>query len=105
MKRIALTLIALFTAASLFAGGRECDMKSHAAKNVELTGTLVRTTGEHAKTVFRVADTGQSYTVCDKTKSSVLKMGNEGKDTLRIKGKVVSCTEGEELVIDEAKKI
>jgi len=108
MKRIVLTLVLVFTAASLFAGGKECDMKAHAAKSVELTGTLVRvTTGDHATTVFRVANSDQSYTVCEKTKSAVLNLGNEGRTTLRIKGNVVNCTEGkgEELVITEAKKI
>jgi hypothetical protein len=53
--------------------------------------------------VFRVADSDQSYTVCEKTKSSVLKLTNSG--AVHIKGKLVSCGEGQELVIDEAKKI
>jgi hypothetical protein len=108
MKRIALSLVLVLVATSLFAGGKECNIKEHAAKSVELTGTLVRVAGgDHAKTVFRVANSDQSYTVCEKTKSSVLKLGNDGKDTLWIKGKVVSCTEGkgEELVIETAKKI
>ncbi len=105
MKRMAMVLIVLFTAASLFAGGKECDMKKHAAKSVELTGTLLRTgDGDEAKTVFRVAGSDQSYTVCEKTKSSVLKLSNDGA-TLHIKGKVVSCGEGEELMIESAKKI
>ena len=94
MKRLAMVLIVLFTAASLFAGGKECNIKS--AKSVELTGTL-------ADNVFRVADSDQSYKVCEKTKQSVLKLSNSG--TLQIKGKVVSCDEGEELVIESAKKI
>jgi hypothetical protein len=104
---MAMVLIVLFTAASLFAGGKECQMKAHAAKNVELTGTLVRTgDGEAAKTVFRVANSDQSYTVCEKTKSSVLKLSNDGA-TLRIKGKIVTCSESdsEELMIESAKKI
>src|SRR6266496_4202291 len=104
MKRMAMVLILLFTAASLFAGGKECDMKAHAAKNVELTGTLARTgDGDAAKTVFRVANSDQSYTVCEKTRSSILSLtGN-----VHIKGKVVSCSEshGEELMIESAKKI
>ena len=82
-------------------------MKAHAAKSVELTGTLVRTgDGDTAKTVFRVADSDQSYTVCEKTKSSILKLSNGGS-TLHIKGKVVSCdeSEGEELMIESAKKM
>lgn len=108
MKRIALTLILVFTAASLFAGGKECEMKQHAAKSVELTGTLVKVAdGDATKTVFRVANSDRTYTVCDKTKRAVLDLGNGGKDTLRIKGKVVSCSDSnsEELVIETAKKI
>jgi hypothetical protein len=104
MKRLIMVLIALFTAASLFAGGKECDVAKKNVKNVELTGTLASVgTGDEAKTVFRVADTDQSYTVCEKTKSSVLKLTNTG--TLHVKGKVISCGEGQELIIDEAKKI
>jgi hypothetical protein len=105
MKRLAIVLIVLFTAATLFAGGKECDMKKHAAKSVELTGTLAHIgTGDDAKTVFRVANSGQSYTVCEKTKSSVLKLSNDGS-TLRVKGKVMSCGDGEELMIESAKKM
>ncbi len=102
MKRMAMVLIVLFTAASLFAGGQECKMKGQAAKSVELNGTLTRS-GD--ATVFRVADSSQSYTVCEKTKSSILSLKDSG--ALHIKGKVVSCSEGhgEELVIESAKKI
>ena len=96
MKRLAMVLIVLFTAASLFAGGKECNAKS--AKSVELIGTL-------ANNVFRVANSDKSYTVCEKTKASVLKLSNSG--TLQIKGKLVNCGEGdgEELVIESARKI
>ena len=105
MKKLILTLIVLFTATTLFAGGKECDMKNHASKSVELTGTLLRTgDGDAAKTVFKVANSDQSYNVCEKTKSSILKMANEGTQ-LQIKGKVMNCSEGEELVIETAKKI
>lgn len=104
MKRLIMVLIALFTAASLFAGGKECDISKKNVKNVSLTGTLASVgTGDAAKTVFRVADSDESYTVCEKTKSSVLKLTNSGK--VQVKGKVVSCGEGQELMIDEAKKI
>jgi hypothetical protein len=102
MKRLIVILIALCTAASLYAGGKEC--KTNSAKSVELTGTLASIgSGDEAKTVFRVADSGQSYTVCEKTKASVLKLTNGG--ALHIKGKVVTCGDGQELVIDEASKI
>ena len=104
MKRLIMVLIALFTAATLFAGGKECETAKKNVKNVSLTGTLATVgTGDEAKTVFRVADTDQSYTVCEKTKSAVLKLTNTGK--VQVKGKLVSCGEGQELMIDEAKKI
>lgn len=104
MKKIALTLIVLLTAATLFAGGKECEVKAH-GKAVTLTGSLVRTgDGEAAKTVFRVANSNQTYTVCEETKASILKLSNDAS-TLRVKGKVVKCGEGEELVIESAQKI
>jgi len=102
MKRAVMVLIALFTAATLFAGGKECEAKN--VKKVELTGTIASTgSGSAAKTVFRVANSDQSYTVCEQTKASVLKLSNSG--SVQIKGKLVACGEGQELVIDEAKKI
>lgn len=101
MKRIALTLIVLLTAASLFAGGKECELKNHNAKNVTLTGTLDRS-GD-AKAVFHVANSSQSYTVCEETKASILELSNSG--TLRVSGKVVNCSGKDELVITSAKKI
>jgi hypothetical protein len=105
MKRMILILIVLFTATTLFAGGKECDMKKHASKSVELTGTLIRTgEGDDAKTIFKVANSDQSYDVCEKTKNSILSLANEGTQ-LQIKGKVMNCSEGEELVIETAKKI
>ncbi|MFL6245741.1 MAG: hypothetical protein ACJ74H_06930 [Thermoanaerobaculia bacterium] len=103
MKRLIMVLVVLFTAATLFAGGKECDINKH-AKNVELTGTIASVgTGDEAKTVFRVANTNDTYTVCEKTKASVLKLANSG--AVRVKGKLVTCGEGQELVIDEANKI
>ena len=101
MKRMAMVLIVLFTAATLFAGGKECEMKAHKAKNVELTGTLAQgTEGNHP--IFRTSS-GQSYNVCEKTKSAVLKAAGNG--TVRVTGKVVSCGGGDELMIESAKKM
>src|SRR5687768_5557126 len=102
MKRIALILIVLLTATSLFAGGgKECKVKSE-AKNVTLTGSLSTTgSGDDAKTVFRVANRNLSYTVCEETKSEFLKLSGN----VQVKGKVVNCSGCEELVITEAKKI
>lgn len=106
MKRIALTLVVLCFATSLFAGGKECDMKKHTVKTVELTGTLLRAdAGDDAKMIFRVANSNETYTVCEKTKSAVLRLGDDGHTTLHVKGKIVSCGDGEELMIEHANKI
>ena len=103
MKRLALILIVLFAATSLFAGGdgKSCD--THKTKAVKLTGTI-SSVGE-AK-VFRVANSDKSYTICHKTKSAVSDLGADGA-TLQVTGKIVACdeAEGEELVIETAKKI
>src|SRR5205085_4896290 len=57
MKRVAITLIALFIASSLFAGGKECEMRAKGTP-VTLTGTLTHSgSGDEAKTVFHVANT------------------------------------------------
>ena len=65
-------------------------------------GTLTRS-GD--TTVFRVADSDHSYTVCEETRSPILSLEDSG--THHTKGKVVSCSEGhgEELVIESAGKI
>ncbi|HKO58025.1 MAG TPA: hypothetical protein VJ276_19310 [Thermoanaerobaculia bacterium] len=102
MKRLAMILVLLFTAATLFAGGKECEAKKTNAKAVELNGTLRTDNGGH--TLFRVSDSGRDYTVCEKTKNAVLKLGTDGAP-LHVKGKVVSCGEGEELLIESANKI
>lgn len=102
MKRMAMMFIVLFTAATLFAGGgKECNLKS--AKTVDLTGTIVKTgSGDEAKTVFKVANGGDTYTICEETKSSLLKVTDS---PVRVKGKVVDCNGSQELVIQSAKKI
>ncbi|HEX8173322.1 MAG TPA: hypothetical protein VF824_22500 [Thermoanaerobaculia bacterium] len=108
MKRLTLGLILLLTTVTLFAGeGSSCDMAKHAkGKAVTLTGTLVTTgSGENAKTIFRLSDSDRSYTVCEQTKKAVLDMANDGTATLRVKGHVMKCHEGEELVIESAAKI
>lgn len=105
MKRMIMVLIVLFTAASLFAGGKECNMKS--AKSVELTGTVAKVgSGDDAKTVFRVAN-GKSYTVCHESKADVLGISENGTATLKVQGKLVNCGEegGETLVVASAKKV
>jgi len=103
MKRLILVLIVVFAAGSLLAGeGKSCD--THKTKSVKLTGTLAA--GPDGTQVFRVAESDKSYTVCHKTKAELTKLGADGA-TLQVTGKVVSCdeAEGEELVIESAKKV
>lgn len=103
MKRLVMVLVLVFCAATVFAGGKECNINK-AAKSVELTGTIASVgSGAEAKTIFRVANSSDSYTVCEKTKASLLKLDG----SLQIKGKLVSCSDGEgqELVIESAKKV
>lgn len=100
MKRLVLVLIVVFAATSLLAGdGKSCDINK--TRTVELTGTL-----EDGGKVFRVADSGKSYTVCHKSDAKATKLGASG-ETISVKGKVVSCdeAEGEELVIVAAKRV
>ena len=101
MKRVALTLVILLVATSLFAGGgQNCDLKK-SAKAVTLTGTLDRNGDEQA--VFTVANSADKFTVCEETKASILELSNSG--TLKVSGKVVDCGGKKELVITSAKKI
>ncbi len=100
MKRLAMVFIVLFAATSIFAGGKECDMKAHKAKKVSLTGTLAAGEGTHG--IFKTSS-GESYKVCEATKKDVLEAA--GRGTVKITGKVVSCGEGQELMIESAKKI
>lgn len=104
MKRVAITLIALFLATSLFAGGKECEARAK-GKAVTLTGTLTRTgSGDEVKTVFHVANSSDTYTVCEQTKASILEQ-TSGAGSYRVKGKVVNCSGHDELVIESAQKI
>lgn len=101
MKRIVIALIVLLATTSLIAGeGKSCDMSK--SKNVELTGTFV---AEGEKTLFRVSDGSETYSVCHKTKSAVLDLAKKSSGAVKIKGKLVSCGGGQELMIDDAKKI
>lgn len=104
MKRLILILVVLLAAGSLLAGeGKSCDMKK-SGKTVELTGTLAADSAGHQ--IFRVADSNQSYTVCHKTSAKAAKVGANGA-TIQVTGKLVACdeAEGEELVIETAKKV
>lgn len=103
MKRLAMVLVLVFAATSLFAGGKECNINKTASKKVDLTGTFARVgSGDEAKTVFRVADSDRSYTVCHKSKADVAKLSDSA---VRVTGKLVSCGDSEELMIEEAKQI
>jgi hypothetical protein len=103
MKRLSLILVLIFAATTLLAGeGKSCD--AHKTKSVSLTGTIA-TNAEGGK-VFRVSDSGKSIALCHKTNADLLALGKDGA-TLQIKGKVVACdeSEGEELVIESAKRV
>jgi len=102
MKRLSMLLIVLFTAVSVFAGGKYCEQQKANAKSVDLTGTISRAAAGE-KAVFHVANSDRSYTVCEKTKNAVLKLADGG--TVHVKGKVVACGEKEELLIESADKI
>jgi hypothetical protein len=101
MKRLLLTLVLVFTTATLFAGGKECNISKTAHKSVELTGTFSRSADTDA-TIFRVANSNDSYTVCDKSKADVSKLGDAN---VRVKGKLISCDGKQELMVENAKKI
>lgn len=103
MKRMILVLVVLFTASVAFAGGKECDMKKASHKKVALTGTIAFTDGDSEKAVFKVANSDKTYDICHKSKASLTKLGDGA--SVEIKGQLVSCGDGEELMIDEAKKI
>ena len=105
MKRLVILLVVLFTATTLFAGGKDCALKS--AKSVELTGTVAKVgSGDDAKTVLR-ASNGKSYTVCHESKADVLGVSNDGASSVKVKGKLVNCGAegGETLVVAEAKRV
>ena len=105
MKRTVLMLVVLFAATTLFAGGKECETK-HAKKSVQLTGTILKVAAEDGdKYYFRVGNDGEKYSICDKSKVSAVKLAKEGNATLSIKGQLVSCTDGQELMIEEVKKV
>ncbi|HYI07934.1 MAG TPA: hypothetical protein VEK57_02580 [Thermoanaerobaculia bacterium] len=100
MKRIVMLMVLLLSVGSLFAGeGKSCDKSKHASKDVSLTGKIVSVDG---KQVFRVSDSDTQYSVCDKSKAKLTKLAG---DTVKIKGQLVSCDDGEELMISEAKKV
>lgn len=103
MKKLAMALILVFAATSLLAGGKECNINKTAQKQVELTGSFARVgSGDEAKTVFRVADSDRSYTVCHKSKADLAKLSDA---TVKVSGKLVSCGDSEELMVEAAKKI
>lgn len=108
MKRLVLVLALVFVAATLYAGdGAHCNVNKKAStKAVELTGTVVCADGDCDKATFRVANSDQSYDVCHKSKAALKTLGSEGK-VVKVKGKLVSCSEGEgtELMIESAQSV
>ena len=108
MKRLVLTFLVLFATTALFAGGKECESKNASTKNVELTGTLHRAAaegGEKETIYFRAADGGSKYKVCHKSQAAALKLADGSNASVRVKGTLVTCGEGQELKIEDAKKI
>lgn len=101
MKRLVLVLALVFTTTALFAGGKECNISKTAQKSVELNGTFSRSADTDA-TIFRVANSNDSYTVCHKSKADLSKLSDAN---VRVKGKLVSCGDKQELMIESAKKI
>ena len=101
MKNAILFAVVLLMAVTVSAGGgKSCDRD---AKHVKLTGTIeVQQTDAGATHVFRVADSDQSYSICDESKVELAKLDGA---TVRISGKVVNCEKGKELVIDTAARI
>ena len=103
MKKMILLVVVLLVAVagSLSAGeGKSCD---RAAKAVQLTGTIELQDGGAGETrVFRVAGSETSYSICHKSTADLTKL-NGAK--LRVSGKLVSCDEGQELVIERAARI
>jgi hypothetical protein len=106
MKKLIYILVLAVSVGSLAANdGKGCNMKK-TAKTVELTGQLVcKGTGEDCAPVFRVANSNTTYHVCDESKVDVNALAKDTKATFRVTGKLVNCTEGEELVIEKASKI
>ena len=52
--------------------------------------------------VFRVADSDKAYSICHKSTADLAKLDGS---KVRVSGKLVSCDEGQELMIDKAAKI
>ena len=99
MRKVILLVVTLLVAGALFAGeGKSCD-RNTAAKGVQLTGTIDVQNG--AK-VFRVADSGETYSICDKSKVNLAKLNGS---KVRVTGKLVSCDEGRELLIERVADI
>jgi hypothetical protein len=107
MKKLVYLLAFVVSVGSVLAGeGKSCSMK-RSAKSVELTGQIACRDGEQGKDcqrVFRVANSDTTYPVCDQSKVDVEKLSQDGA-TLRVKGKLVHCKEGQELVIEQASKL
>ena len=103
MKKMIVVSAFLLAAGSLFAGeGKSCQKSE--VKSVELTGTMACADGEKGDDCARVfrLDDGTNYTVCEKTRASLTSITGA---KVRVTGKVVSCGEGKELLIEKSAKI
>ncbi|MBK5259646.1 MAG: hypothetical protein JJE51_08630 [Thermoanaerobaculia bacterium] len=104
MKRLIVMAVSLLVAGSLMAGeGKSCNKS--AAKSVQLTGTVAckdGSSGEDCQRVFRVANSSTEYTICSESKAKLTAVTGSA---VRISGKIVSCGDGQELMIEKAAKI
>jgi hypothetical protein len=104
MKRVVLIQAVLLVAGALYAGdGATC--KRGDAKAVQLTGTIAcadGASGADCARVFRVANEKLQYSICDQSKAN-LRAVNGSK--VKIVGKIVSCNEKTELLIEKVSEI
>ena len=101
-KLVLLVLVMAVVAMPVLAGeGKSCD-RSKAAKAVQLTGTIEAKDGAEGARVFRVANSDKSYSICHESKADLASLGGA---KVRVSAKLVSCGEGQELLIEKADRI
>ena len=110
MKKTALALAFLLSAASLLAGeGHGCDMHAkNAAKTVEMTGKIFckAGSGESCERMFQAATKdAQAVAICHGSKADLAKLGDNVN--VKVKAKMVKCEDDgkDVLFIEEASKI
>lgn len=94
--------------------GKSCPVdgkKVTEKKAVEMSGKLLCRhcnlhETESCEKVFQAAGAEKTLTICPSTKVDLEKLSEEGAATVAIKGHLVKCEDGTEmLMIDEAKKV